>query len=250
MPANTPSSSAVREHLGRVLAGAVFRSSDSLRRLLRYTVETTLAGKGGELKEYTIGVEALGRPASFDPREDNIVRVQARKLRQRLTDYYDGEGSHENCRITYYPGSYRPLFSVIRTAAPPPKTLAVLPFMNLTADGGAGYFCDGLAEELIDLLTRSNGLRVVARTSSFQFRGIQLDVREIGERLGADLLIEGAVRSAGGRYRITVRLLSSKDGCEIWAERYDGTFSDVGNADWGQRCIRGKFGDATARIGN
>jgi hypothetical protein len=87
MLANTPSSSTVREHLDRILAGAVFRSSDSLRRLLRYTVETTLAGKGEELKEYSIGVDALGRSPSFDPREDNIVRVQARKLRQRLTDY-------------------------------------------------------------------------------------------------------------------------------------------------------------------
>ena len=99
--------------------------------------------------------------------------------------------------------------------------------MNLTADDGAGYFCDGLAEELIDLLARSDGLRVVARTSSFQFKGAQMDAREIGQRLGADLLIEGAVRSAGDRYRITVRLLSSTDGCEIWAERYDRTLRDV-----------------------
>jgi serine/threonine-protein kinase len=227
MPDAATSRDAVREHLGRILASEVFRTSHSLRSLLRYTAEITLAGKGEELKEYTIGVEALGRSASFDPREDNIVRVQARKLRQRLADYYAGEGCHERCRITYRPGSYRPAFSTIREPAPPPRTLAVLPFMNLTADGGAGYFCDGLAEELIDLLSRSNGLRVVARTSSFQFKGAQMDIREIGRRLDADLLIEGAVRSAGDRYRITVRLLSSKDGCELWAERYDRTLSDV-----------------------
>ena len=99
--------------------------------------------------------------------------------------------------------------------------------MNLTADDGAGYFCDGLAEELIDLLARSNGLRLVARTSTFQFKGAQMDVRDIGQRLGADLLIEGAVRGTGDRYRITVRLLSSSDGCEIWAEKYDRTLRDV-----------------------
>ena len=227
MPGNIPSGDAVREHLGRILASAVFRSSESLRRLLQYTVETTLAGNGGQLKEYTIGVEALGRPVSFDPREDNIVRVQARKLRQRLADYYAGERSRENCRITYRPGSYQPLFGVSREPTAPLRTLAVLPFMNLTSDGGAGYFCDGLAEEIIDLLTRSNGLRVVARTSSFQFKGAQMDIREIGEKLGADLVIEGAVRGAGDRFRITVRLLSSKDGCELWAERYDRTLSDI-----------------------
>jgi serine/threonine-protein kinase len=99
--------------------------------------------------------------------------------------------------------------------------------MNLTTDNAAGYFCDGLAEELIDLLARTEGLRVVARTSSFRFKGVQADVREIGRRLGADLLIEGAVRNAGDRYRITIRLLSAADGCEIWASRYDRTSRDV-----------------------
>ena len=217
----------VREHLGRILASAGFRGSDSLRRLLRYTVESTLAGKGHELKEYNLGVEALGRPGTFDPRQDNIVRVQARKLRERLAAYYAGEGRSENCRIVYHPGSYLPAFTSGQQAASPPRTVAVLPFMNLTADDGAGYFCDGLAEELIDLLARSDGLRVVARTSTFQFKGAQMDAREIGQRLGADLLIEGAVRSAGDRYRITVRLLSSSDGCEIWAEKYDRTLCDV-----------------------
>ena len=217
----------VREHLGRILGGASLGASESLRRLLRYTVETTLAGRGEELKEYTIGVEGLGRPNSFDPRQDNIVRVQARKLRERLAAYYAGEGKRESCRIVYHPGSYIPAFTSGQPAQSPARTVAVLPFMNLTADDGAGYFCDGLAEELIDLLARSNGLRVVGRTSSFQFKGAQMDAREIGERLGADLLIEGAVRSAGDRYRITVRLLSSRDGCEIWAERYDRTLDDV-----------------------
>jgi TolB-like protein/Tfp pilus assembly protein PilF len=217
----------VREHLGRILDSASLRSAESLRRLLRYTVETTLAGKGEELKEYTIGVEALGRPGSFDPRQDNIVRVQARKLRERLATYYGGEGRKESCRIVYHPGSYLPVFDTAQEPALPPRTVAVLPLMNLTADSGVGYFCDGLAEELIDLLARSDGLRVVARTSSFQFKGAQMDAREIGQRLGADLLIEGAVRSAGDRYRITVRLLSSNDGCEIWAERYDRTLYDV-----------------------
>jgi serine/threonine-protein kinase len=84
-----------------------------------------------------------------------------------------------------------------------------------------------LAEELIDLLCRSEGLRVVARTSSFQFKGVPADIREIGRQLGADLLVEGAVRGGGERYRITVRLLSARDGCELWACRYDRSLRDV-----------------------
>jgi serine/threonine-protein kinase len=224
---SAPSAGTVREQLELILASPGFRASESLRRLLRYTVEAALAGRGDSLKEYTIGVEALGRPASFDPHLDSIVRFQARKLRERLAAYYAAEGSDASPRIVYRAGSYVPAFAAAADAAPPVRTVAVLPLINLTADSSAGYFCDGLAEELIDLLCRSEGLRVVARTSSSQFKGVPADVREIGRRLGADLLIEGAVRNAGDRYRITIRLLSAADGCEIWASRYDRTSRDV-----------------------
>jgi serine/threonine-protein kinase len=218
----------VRELLEHILASSGFRASESLRRFLRYTVEAALEGRGDSLKEYTVGVEALGRPASFDPHQDTIVRVQARKLRGRLAAYYAAEGRGQSYRIVYRPGSYLPAFAGAHEAvAKSLRTVAVLPLMNLTADNAAGYFCDGLAEELIDLLARTEGLRVVARTSSFRFKGAQEDVRDIGQRLGADLLIEGAVRSAGDRYRITIRLLSTADGCEIWASRYDRTSHDV-----------------------
>ncbi|MGA2326870.1 MAG: hypothetical protein ABSH05_11350 [Bryobacteraceae bacterium] len=228
MPDGAPSAETVREQLEHILANSRFRASESLRRLLRYTVEAALAGRGDSLKEYTLGVEALGRPESFDPRQDTIVRVQVRKLRERLAGYYAAEGGGESHRIVYRPGSYLPAFTAAHEAvAKSLRTVAVLPLLNLTADNAAGYFCDGLAEELIDLLARTEGLRVVARTSSFQFKGVQQDVRDIGQQLGADLLIEGAVRNAGDRYRITIRLLSTADGCEIWASRYDRTPYDV-----------------------
>jgi serine/threonine-protein kinase len=82
-----PSAETVREQLEHILASSRFRASEPLRRLLRYTVEAALAGRGDSLKEYTLGVEALGRAESFDPRQDTIVRVQARKLRERLAAY-------------------------------------------------------------------------------------------------------------------------------------------------------------------
>lgn len=226
MQAAGPGPAVVHEALNRILASPRFGSSESLRRLLRYTVERTLAGSGADLKEYSIGLEALGRPPSFDPREDNIVRVQARKLRQRLTEYYNSDGVKDKCRIVFQPGSYVPSFHMVN-AARPCRTVAVLPFMNLTPDEDAGYFCDGLTEELIDLLSRTHGVRVIARTSTFQFKGVQFDVREIGKQLGADLLIEGGVRGRGPKYITTVRMLSAADGCEIWAERYDRAVTDV-----------------------
>jgi serine/threonine-protein kinase len=220
--------SSVREQLKRILASSGFHNSEALRHLLHYTVEAALSGNADHLKEYSIAVEALGRPPSFDPHQETIVRVQARKLRERLAAWYADEGSKESIRIVFRPGSYAPLFTTVQ--GPPEavtRTVAVLPLTNLTADHSAGYFCDGLAEALIDVLARTEGLRVIARTSSFQFKGVQADIREIGQRLGADLLIEGAVRNSEERYRITVRLLSAADGCELWAGRYDRTVHDV-----------------------
>ena len=120
MPDGAPSVETVREQLELILASSGFRASESLRRLLRYTVEAALAGRGDSLKEYTLGVEALGRAESFDPRQDTIVRVQARKLRERLAAYYAAEGSGEPYRIVYRPGSYVPAFTGAHEAAANP----------------------------------------------------------------------------------------------------------------------------------
>jgi serine/threonine protein kinase/Tfp pilus assembly protein PilF len=107
------------------------------------------------------------------------------------------------------------------------KSLAVLPFVNLSADKENEYFSDGLAEEIINALNRLPGLRVIARTSSFSFRGKEVDVREIGAKLNVEHILEGSVRKAGSRIRITAQLVSMTDGARHWSERYDREMSDV-----------------------
>ena len=106
-------------------------------------------------------------------------------------------------------------------------SIAVLPFVNMSADPDQEYFCDGLAEELIDALARLGGLRVVGRTSSFQFRGKGHDLRAIGEQLRAWAVLEGSVRKAGNRLRINAQLINTDDGYHIWSERYDRTLDDI-----------------------
>ncbi|HSL22742.1 MAG TPA: protein kinase [Vicinamibacterales bacterium] len=108
-----------------------------------------------------------------------------------------------------------------------PTSIAVLPFVNLSADPENEYFSEGLAEELINGLARLSGLRVASRTASFRFRGGDADVREIGRELGAGAILEGSVRRAGARLRITVRLTNAADGYLIWSERYDREMADV-----------------------
>jgi serine/threonine protein kinase len=107
------------------------------------------------------------------------------------------------------------------------RSIAVLPFDNMSADTEQEYFCDGMAEEIINALTRVENLRVIARTSAFAFKGKHEDVGEIGRRLGVDTLLEGSVRKAGKRLRITAQLIHVEDGSHLWSERYDRELEDV-----------------------
>jgi serine/threonine protein kinase/Tfp pilus assembly protein PilF len=107
------------------------------------------------------------------------------------------------------------------------KSIAVLPFTNMSADPEQEYFCDGMAEELINALTHIKDLRVVARTSAFSFKGKDVDIGEIGKKLRVDKVLEGSVRKAGNRLRITAQLINVEDGYHLWSERYDREMEDI-----------------------
>lgn len=107
------------------------------------------------------------------------------------------------------------------------KSIAVLPFINMSADPENEYFSDGIAEEILNALVRIEGLLVTARTSSFSFKGKNMDVREIGTQLGVTHVLEGSVRKAGNRVRITAQLVSSVDGYHLFSETYDRTLEDI-----------------------
>jgi TolB-like protein/Tfp pilus assembly protein PilF len=118
-----------------------------------------------------------------------------------------------------------------RPAAPvsgvPAASVAVLPFDNLGAAGDDHYFGDGLAEDLVNALARLPGLRVASRTSSFHYRGRQLDLRAVGRDLGVRAVVGGSVRRAGSRLRLTVHLTNVDDGYHLWSERYDRELTEV-----------------------
>lgn len=109
----------------------------------------------------------------------------------------------------------------------PKPSIAVLPFRNMSNDEEQEYFCEGIAEELINALTTVKGLRVVARTSSFSFKGKDLDIREIGRRLNVEMILEGSIRKSDSRLRITAQLISVLDGYHIWSDKFDRTLEDV-----------------------
>jgi TolB-like protein/class 3 adenylate cyclase len=107
------------------------------------------------------------------------------------------------------------------------KSIAVLPFINMSADPENEYFSDGIAEEILNALVKVEGLLVTARTSTFSFKGKNMDVREIGTQLGVSHILEGSVRKAGNKVRITAQLVSSADGYHLFSETYDRTLEDI-----------------------
>src|ERR1700733_9882378 len=107
------------------------------------------------------------------------------------------------------------------------KSIAVLPFVDMSEKKDQEYFADGMAEEILDLLAKIPGLTVIGRTSSFQFKGKNEDLRIIGKKLGAAYVLEGSVRKSGDRVRITTQLINAQTGAHRWSETYDRPFSDV-----------------------
>ncbi len=107
------------------------------------------------------------------------------------------------------------------------KSIAVLPFVNMSSDPDNEYFTDGIAEEIINALTKVQALHVAARTSAFAFKGKNQDIRKVGEQLGVTTVLEGSVRKAGNRLRVTAQLVNVADGYHLWSERYDRQLDDV-----------------------
>ena len=167
--------------------------------------------------------------------EDSNLDVQIAALR-RVLDEGQTEGS---CILTIRGRGYRFTAPVTRSAdiaaapigtAPPlvdTPSLAVMPFQNMSGDPEQEYFADGVVEEIITALSRIRWLLVIARNSSFTYKGQAIDVKRVGRELGVRYILEGAVRKAGGRVRISAQLIDAPTGAHLWADRFDGPLQDI-----------------------
>jgi serine/threonine-protein kinase len=229
-PCGDCSPEAIREQITRILASEMFANSTRMQRFLALVVDYALSGRSSQLKEYLIGVEAFDKPSSFDPKADPIVRVEARRLRRKLKEYYDGPGSRDSLLVEFSKGSYAPRFAertVADDSAPRPKSIAVLPFRSLGPVPDHDYFSDGLSEELIHMLTTVPGLQVVAWHSSARLKDSQNDLAHIRQQLKVDTVLAGTVRRSADQLRITVQLIDTATGRYLWSELYERRMQDL-----------------------
>jgi len=163
-----------------------------------------------------------GQRPDVPPELDRLLR---RALSKSPTARY--QEAHEMLRDLQYLQHRLDPFS-----APPPPTpvgpsIAVMPFANMSTDAEQEFFCDGMAEEIINALTQVDGLRVVARTSTFGFKGQNVDLRQVGRRLNVGAILEGSVRKMANRLRVSAELIDVSNGFQLWSERFDRDIEDV-----------------------
>jgi TolB-like protein/class 3 adenylate cyclase/Tfp pilus assembly protein PilF len=172
----------------------------------------------------------LGRLSEAHATCDVLRTIQPPVYLSNLTDYFTVERKEildslrEGLRLAGLPASVP---EAIQLALPDKPSIAVLPFQNMSGDPEQEYFADGIVEDIITALSRNRGLFVIARNSSFTYKGRAVDVRQVGHDLGVRYVLEGSVRKAASRLRITAQLIEAETGAHLWADRFDGALEDV-----------------------
>jgi adenylate cyclase len=154
---------------------------------------------------------------SFEDMGEQQVKNITRPVRVHRIVLGDGTGPSEPAETSTKP----------TPALPDKPSIAVLPFQNMSGDPEQEYFADGMVEEIITALSRIRSLFVIARNSSFMYKGRAVDIKQVGRELGVQYVLEGSVRRAGGRVRITAQLIEAINGAHLWANRFDGSLEDV-----------------------
>lgn len=236
----------VKRAVERILASRGFANSKRLSRFLSFAVEQTLEGNADALKEYTIGIHAYGRKNDFDPSHDTIVRTEARRLRGKLKEYYEGEGQQDEVVIFFRSGSYVPvihwrryvdgtasLAAPLRSHSAPELWkegdgvwVAVTSFVTQASDGIAATFAFGLRDEILHRLTDIRGIRVITEGVPEPHSPGVLSDRDEQDRREIHIVIGGTVRTDKDFLRVTVRAAVSS-GIVLWSQRFDTLLEQV-----------------------
>jgi adenylate cyclase len=226
---SSPTEDSIRQELAKILTSPQFVKSPILQKFLRFIVEKTLAGESFGIKAYSVAIEVLGRRTDFDPNLDSAVRIMAGRLRRALAQYYQERGKRDAVLIDVPLGAYVPGFRWVSSeggvqepilALPSSPSVAVMPLLNLTGDRRQDFFADGLAEEITNELARYQDLRVTAFQSTLHYKSKKHDAREMGRDLNIRFFLEGSIRKEARLVKITVRLVDTLNGLQVWGDQY------------------------------
>ncbi len=214
--------SAIKGELSRILRSRVFVHSHRIRRFLQFVVEECLLGQQHRLKEYLIGLEVFNRQEAFDPRVDSIVRVEARRLRSKLDEYYQSEGREDEVRIELRKGSYVPLFEYRRAgsgaygygvAAPRRSSVSIGRFA--THNGEPPELISDITRRLTHVLVNEGYCQVLANSEPSVTEG---DSRAENGAAKPDYVLEGSVEQHDQSTKVLLQLFSPADGAYLWSE--------------------------------
>lgn len=176
------------------------------------------------VKHFTDPVPSVSRLRPGVP--ERVERATTQALAKEPVDRFASASEFARALVEA-PSGARSSRPVAQPAAAIGRSIAVLPFADMSAQHDQEYFTDGIAEEIINALTKVQALRVVSRSSAFAFKGKNQDIRQVGEQLNVSTVLEGSLRKAGNRLRITAQLINVADGYHLWSERYDRELEDV-----------------------
>ncbi len=236
------SKEAIQDQMTRIFKDPVFVESAILKRFLVFVVNETLDGRANCLKEYTIAVGVLGKPANFKPSENGIVRIHAGRLRRALEDYYHHTSTANTVYISIPKGKYVPEFSsTIKTdstsvVAPmagfsransaafigqPGMTVAVLPFSYQKSNDLLESFTNGLTMQLSSALMHFANICVIAPQAIASLLNRTSDLRELATNSGADIVITGFLQYSGDRIRVNIQMIRTNNYQQVWCELHE-----------------------------
>jgi len=243
------SEKAIQEHLQKLLSDPSFSLSDILKRFLVFIVQETLEGRSDQLKEYTIGVKVLHKPATFNPQVDAIVRIHACRLRRALNRYYETAGKSDGLRISVPKGNYIPFFYESLPEAPKEdfrarnweenkKTnkpgylvAAVLPFTFNSKQENIASMAEGLSLHLSTELAHLPNLSVIACNPLRFLNDRPHYLRELILKAGADFLINGDLQCQETRVRINIQIINAITYEQTWGHMYEYLLSESNSFD-------------------
>lgn len=223
----------VKKELLQILSSEKFRNAQVLSMFLQFVVEETLAGRVNEIKEYTIGIRALGRSPDFNPQADAAVRIHAGRLRRMLDEYFDREGSNDIVVIEMPKGGYVPVFKykgersmahVLPAKTEPvihrKATVAVYPFHNRSAEDSKNFFVAGLGEQLCNDLARFEHISVISYEVTEPFSSENRGIDELRQAFSVDFILTGSVRFSSGLVQISIQLMQAETDMLLWTHTY------------------------------